>query len=599
MKEMALQKIEIANHYLSYLIINEVWVGVANLGMQKIIKLDKEPQCVSSVKFAKETSLECVPLKQNNPEKLKKKMDYDFIGESSAWYFEKTIHAAVADYCKMVPDVKLDDLWYKYSKHNKIKEYFEETIIKNQPRTENKSKKLTSLLQHLYVCRYKCGLTVILFLHYITTSILPKFMSFFPNDNNKNNLYSHALFLFITKIIFAAGNNFCVNWIGTKKRGKPPRWYDIQHYLNQWKFFRLFIAEQISNFTLLQREPRYLSSIQELQKWFIYPSSSVNNTNYPSYNNTWTQTGEPIAWGLQCKYLKQQQQFGKTNWFSKYDFNHINIVLSYCNSQISFKQWNSFNPDTEFDNLTDLTDALVQHININQMHIISSKDDEILQKAVQKKKIKIDLFCGHGMATFEDRFRPSSQLEFTNLQPNNNNSPIQLSPLHTNNNNSPIQLSPLHTNNFNSPIQSSPLHINNFNSSLQSSVAHMVSSSSTVPPQSYQQHIDTQIEWINELKSIEQQMEASRSVSLCCYTVPQIMEDIERLHNELVIEEREKLSDQICDSIKSQPSFWTQAQGNNIYCICYLNNTKMICFQRIVVMLLRHQQIYIKIGYNY
>ena len=200
MKEMALQKIDITNQYISYLIINEVWCGLACLGMQKILSLKREAQFVSAAEFASKTPITCQQLKQNLPYALKKKIDEDYIGESTAYYFEKTIHAAVSDYTDIVKNVALDDLWWKYSKQSKIKEYFEETIINSQPRTENKSKKLLSILQFLYQCRYKSGITLIFFLHFITNTIVPQFSKFFSTDINPHNLYSDILILYSLNI---------------------------------------------------------------------------------------------------------------------------------------------------------------------------------------------------------------------------------------------------------------------------------------------------------------------------------------------------------------------------------------------------------------
>ena len=641
MKEMALQKIEIANHYISYLIINQVWCGLACLGMQKILSLKKEPQFVSSAEFASITPITSQQLKQNSPHGLKKKIDEDYIGESTPHYFEKTIHAAVSDYCQIVKNVELDDLWCKYSKQNKIKEYFEETILNSQPRTENRSKKLISILQFFYQCRYKSGCTLILFLHFITNKIVPKFITFFSGDMNSQNLYSNILILFILKIVNSSINNFLQHWIKSN-RGKPPRWYDIDHYFNQWKIFRVFIVEQFSNFTLLQREPRFLSNIQELQKWFIY-SISATNTKSPSFVNVWKRTGEPISWAINSRYVQQQKSFDQDNWYSKYDVNHISIAIRYWNSNISFNQWNTF--DTDHNNLEEFADALIKHINNTQLHIISDEESKILQEAQTNKKPQFDLFCGGGEATYQNRLETTTHLKFGQIPTSNKlpitvlNLPVLSSPTsinnhnhindanhhiniknNNNNNNNNTNNSITHINDANyqnnTHINDSNHHINiKNNNNNNNSITHNNLSPSSFntnfrvdmspPPAndsninnnnnindihpsvsttielnvddnnnnnnnnnnllSYQEHIDKQTQWRQQLMDVQNKINFLPSEKLCPYTIPKILKDIEILRSTLDTQQQQQLTKEICEKINKQPSFWHQAKGTKLY----------------------------------
>lgn len=77
-----------------------------------------------------------------------------------------------------------------------------------------------------------------------------------------------------------------------------------------------------------------------------------------------------------------------------------------------------------------------------------------------------------------------------------------------------------------------------------------------------------QIEWVKQLNEVEKEMNKLSSNRTCPYTIPQIMQDIDQLHNELMADQQKELAKQICEKIQNQPSFWNQAKG--IFYICFI-----------------------------
>ena len=90
-------------------------------------------------------------------------------------------------------------------------------------------------------------------------------------------------------------------------------------------------------------------------------------------------------------------------------------------------------------------------------------------------------------------------------------------------------------------------------------------------PKSTHDYIQTQIQWQNNMNALQNKIRKLPSNNLCPYTIPQIMDDIVNLHNTPIIPQQQQIAKRICQNIKHQQSFWTQAKGkiHDTYYIIY------------------------------